>query len=251
MSHRGSTAAPTVIALLLGVMLAAGPAAGQVSIPTLGVPLTENFDTLANTGTSSSTPTGWTFAETGTNAEGTYGTSTGSSNTGNTYSFGALSSTERAFGGLLSSSLIPTVGASFQNDAGAVLTSLTISYTGEQWRLGALARVDKLDFQYSLDATSLTTGTWIDVDALDFIAPVTGPTVGALDGNDAANRTGLTNSIGALNIANGATFWIRWTDFNASSSDDGLGVDDFSLTAQGYPIAVEEIQWGGIKALYR
>ena len=46
-----------------------------------------------------------------------------------------------------------------------------------------------MDFQYSLNATSLTTGNWIDVNALDFTAPVTTAVTGALDGNLGANRT--------------------------------------------------------------
>ena len=33
-----------------------------------------------------------------------------------------------------------------------------------------------------------------------------------------------------LSIADGSTFWIRWIDFNATGSDDGLGVDDFSMS---------------------
>jgi hypothetical protein len=54
--------------------------------------------------------------------------------------------------------------------------------------------------------------------------------LGALNGNSAANRTAISSSITSLSIAIGATFWIRWTDLNASGSDDGLSVDDFSLT---------------------
>ncbi|MBI3367037.1 MAG: endonuclease/exonuclease/phosphatase family protein, partial [Burkholderiales bacterium] len=115
------------------------------------------------------------------------------------------------------------------------LTDLLLSYTGEQWRLGSLGRVDRLDFQVSLDATSLTTGTWVNVDALDFTAPITAGTVGALNGNAAANRTSLSNAFSGLSIANGATFWIRWADFNATGSDDGLGIDDFSLTVPSPP----------------
>ena len=220
-------------ALVLASALFSPSALAQVSIPSLGSPVTQNFDTLASSGTASAVPTGWVFAEAGTNANATYTAGTGSGNSGDTYSFGATSVAERAFGGLLSGSLTPTVGASFQNNTGATITSLDIAYTGEQWRLGALARVDRLDFQYSLDATSLSTGTWTDVNALDFTAPTTGPTVGALDGNAAANRTALSSTVPALSIAPGATFWIRWTDFNASGSDDGLSVDDFSLTANG------------------
>ncbi len=209
------------------------PAAAQVSIPSAGSPVTQNFDTLANTGTSSTLPTGWALSEAGTNANATYTAGTGSGTAGDTYSFGAAAATERAFGGLLSGSLTPTIGAAFQNNTGGPLTSLDVAYTGEQWRLGTLARVDRLDFQYSLDATSLSTGTWTDVNALDFTAPTTGPTVGLLDGNAAANRTALSSTIGSLNIASGAIFWIRWTDFNASGADDGLSVDAFSITANG------------------
>ena len=208
-------------------------AAGTITLTTLGLAYSQDFDTLANTGTSSTVPEGWDFAESGTNANTEYTASTGSSTAGDTYSFGAAGNSERAFGGLQSGSLIPTLGAQFTNDTGAAITSLAISYTGEQWRLGALSREDRLDFQLSTDATSLTTGTWTDYNALDFIAPTTGPATGALDGNAGANRTTLTFTITGLNIGSGGTFWIRWTDFNASGSDDGLSVDDFSLTPLG------------------
>src|SRR5262249_41187409 len=62
-----------------------------------------------------------------------------------------------------------------------------------------------------------------------------GPTTGALDGNAAANRTSINATITGLNIANGATFWIRWSSIDAGSSDDGLAVDDFCLNPQGVP----------------
>jgi hypothetical protein len=126
------------------------------------------------------------------------------------------------------------VGASFTNGTGQTITALAIAYTGEQWRLGTAGRADRLDFQYSTSAatTSLATGTWTDVDALDFNSPVTAGTVGLLDGNAAANRTAVAATINGLAIAPGTTFWIRWVDFNASGADDGLAVDDFSITPQ-------------------
>ena len=71
---------------------------------------------------------------TGTANNGLYSTGTGSGNTGDTYSFGAASSAERAFGGLLSGSLTPIIGASFTNNTGDTITALDISYTGEMWR---------------------------------------------------------------------------------------------------------------------
>jgi hypothetical protein len=197
---------------------------------------TEDFNTLASSGTSSSVPLGWAFLETGTNANTFYTAGTGSSNTGDTYSFGAASSTERAFGGLQSGNLLPTFGANFRNNTGSTITQVPITYIGEQWRLGATGRNDRLDFQYSLDATSLSTGTWTDVDGLDFIAPNSTGTVGALDGNASANKSTITQTITGLSVANGATFWIRWADFNATGADDGLAIDDFSIDETNLPV---------------
>jgi uncharacterized protein len=201
-----------------------------ISVSQFNVAYTENFNTLAISGTGTAVPAGWAFAESGSSANSTYTAGTGSGTGGDTYSFGAASSTERAFGTLQTGSVIPTIGASFQNDTASVITTLQISYWGEQWRLGTLGRADRLDFQYSLDASSLTTGTWLDFDGLDYNAPTTTGSTGLLDGNSAANRTLLSDTLN-LNWVQGGTMWIRWNDFNASSSDDGLAIDDFSLTA--------------------
>src|SRR5262245_43931600 len=99
-------------------------AACTVSLTTLGSPDTQDFNTLASTGTSSVVPTGWAFVESGTNANTVYSAGTGSNNAGDTYSFGATGSAERAFGGLLSGSLVPLVGAQFTNNTGQTITTL-------------------------------------------------------------------------------------------------------------------------------
>ncbi|HNW99190.1 MAG TPA: T9SS type A sorting domain-containing protein [Bacteroidales bacterium] len=203
----------------------------SISITTAGVALTEDFNTLASAGTSSTVPTGWAFLESGTGANTIYTAGNGSGNTGDTYSFGSTSSSERAFGGLQSGSINPTIGVSYTNSTGYSITQLSISYYGEQWRIGTLSRTDKINFQYSLDATSLSTGTWASVTSLDFIAPVTSGTIGALDGNASANRTLISYTIKNIYIANGSTFWIKFTDTNATGADDGLAIDDWSLTA--------------------
>jgi hypothetical protein len=44
-----------------------------------------------------------------------------------------------------------------------------------------------------------------------------------------------------LSIPSGASFFIRWTDFNAAGADDGLAIDDFSLIAHGTPGAAISI----------
>jgi len=217
--------------LLLGWNSAVWGQAG-ISLNTMGATYTQNFNTLANTGATnprSTFPLGWFMSETGTGLDTTYNTGTGSSGTGDTYSFGGAGSTERALGGLLSGSLVPTFGVRFVNNTGATINTLAIGYRGEQWRVGANGRVDRLDFQFSLNATSLTTGTWTDFDLLDFTAPTTTGAPAALIGNNSPNFTNVINSIPGLTITNGSTFWIRWNDLNASGADDGLSVDDFTL----------------------
>ena len=224
-------------ALFILVMGSALSVRGQAGLPLLNSPYVQLFDSLASAGTTNDVrtlPHGWSFVETGTNANTTYAAGTGSSNTGNTYSFGAAAA-DRALGGLLSGSLTPIIGAGFVNNTNGTITALEVTYTGEQWRLGATGRQDRLDFQYSGDAASLTSGTWVDIDQLDFNGPITAGTVGALNGNDPLNRATMTFTIGGLNLAPGDTFHFRWLDFNASGADDGLAVDDFQLTPHGIP----------------
>ncbi|MDB5695138.1 MAG: hypothetical protein JWN21_681, partial [Sphingomonas bacterium] len=208
-----------------------------------GVTYSQNFDGLANTAGSTTNNLntdpqplpGWFLNETGggTRDNEQYAADTGAANSGDTFSYGGAGSTDRALGSVQSGTLIATYGAQFTNDTGQTITELVITYTGEQWRISntAAARDDRLDFQYSTSASSLTTGTWTDVDALDFTNPIkTATTGGALDGNAAANRTVINHTITGLGIAPGATFWIRWNDLNSSGADDGLAIDDFSLT---------------------
>jgi hypothetical protein len=211
-----------------------------VSLASPGAVYSQDFDTLSNTAgstTNALTITGWYLAESGssTRNNGQYAVDTGAGNSGDTISYGSAGSTDRALGGLRSGTLVPTIGACFTNNTGAAITSVGISYVGEHWRIGVATRgaADRLDFQYSTDATSLTTGTWANVDALDYHSTVTSGALGALDGNNAANRTAISSSITGLSIPNGATLWIRWTDFDIASSDDGLAVDDFSLKLPG------------------
>lgn len=226
---------PTTAALAAALLvLSPAPTAAQ-TIPLAGGTYTQNFDTLSNTaGSTTNTvlPTGWLLNETGGGARDNeqYAVDTGASNTGDTFSYGSAGSTERALGSIRSGTLIATYGACFTNQTGGTLASIDVAYTGEQWRLGTAARTDRLDAQFSLDATSLTTGTWTDVDTLDFTTPNTA-TTGAKDGNAAANRLAVSATISGLSIANGATFCLRWSDVDATSADDGLALDDFSLTA--------------------
>ena len=240
-----------LLACAAGYTIAIPFAAGSASLAALDSAYTQDFSSLALTGTSSTTPTGWEFAETGASANGTYGTGTGSSNAGDTYSFGSAGNSERAFGGLQSGSLVPTVGAVFVNSTGQTITSLDVSYTGEQWRLGTAGRAipDRIDFQYSLNGTSVSTGSWVDVNTLDFVGPTTIGAVGALDGNAAANRTLIGGTISSLSIAPGGTFVVRWSNFDATGADDGLAVDNFSVTPRGGAVVLPSLSIDNVSVM--
>lgn len=229
---RFETSLLRAICLFVALFSASGVQA-QINLTTVNTPYTEDFNTLAQSGTSSTVPNGFTFVESGTNANNTYTGSTGSGSTGETYSYGIANPnpvSDRAFGSLRSGTLVPTIGASFVNNTGITITSLVVAYTGEQWRLGDISgRTDQLIFEYSTSATSLTTGTYIAVPALSFTTPSTTGTVGAKNGNAAANRTAIAGILTGLSIAPGAAFWIRFTDVDVSGGDDGLAIDDFSL----------------------
>lgn len=191
----------------------------------------ENFNTLVKSGNSNFLPTGWLLEESGTNANGLYTASNGTANSGDTYSFGVIDGEDRSLGCLQSGSLISTLGVGFTNATSSSFSGLKVTYTGEQWRLGALNRIDRLDFQISFDATNLSNGTWKDIDSLDLIAPVKAGAVGPLNGNLPENKVLITHLIKDLNIEPGQKFYLRWKDFNATGADDALGIEDFKMEA--------------------
>lgn len=221
----------SILFLLLGLF--STEAIGQISITQLGQPITENFNSLSSTTSSNVVPAGWSFLEKGSNADGFYNFGTGSGTGGNSYSFGASADPERAFGSLTSGSLDTVyLGVSLTNNTGNTISSLNITFTGEQWRrANRPANPDTIYFAYSLNATDLENGTWNDVAQLTFLSPIVGTTAGALDGNDNANRQILNYTITGLNIANGASFRLRWFDKDISGTDDGLAIDDVSVVA--------------------
>jgi hypothetical protein len=235
---------------LLAPVLAAAlmlPSAANAAIPisALDQPYTQNFDTLAALNTSSSLPTGWEFGEQGASANASYTAGDGDSPTGDTYSYGGATN-DRAFGTLRDDNLRSTIGASFRNDTGTPIYWLTIELTGEQWRVGQANGIDSLKFEYSSDATSLLDPVPWQADAAANVARVTsGATVGARDGNEPANRETVRAHL-PINVPPGAEFWIRWVDQDqAGGADQGLAIDDLSLTAGGpRPI-------GGVGVAYR
>ncbi len=222
---------------LVAAMIAAPALHAQLAFT--GASLAQNFNTLPGTGTSfpiSTLPTGWTS----TQADILVGT--GSGNTGALYSFGGAGIGERALGSLASGGTSTiSFGLGLVNNTSAAISSVTIGYTGEQWRRGDAA-ANVLGFAYGLGATGLTTGTYTNVAALDFTAPITTGANQALDGNVAANRTARSATV-SLNWAVGQSLWLRWQDVNDGGADDGIAIDDFTFAAGPTTVIPEPSTW--------
>ena len=231
--------------------------AGQLTNPPIGnlsaldVTKSEKFD-----GLSSTVATGYVWTDNVTvpneySTETTYSAGTGSSTSGGMYSFGVAgtnSVTDRALGSLASGSAAPIIATKLTNNTGNPIGTLDISYVGEQWRAGN-SSAQSLTFQYQVanagiitDANVPTSG-WISEAALNFTSP-TLTTVGAIDGNAAANRTAKASTIVfGTPVAVGQEIWIRWVDVDDSGADHALAVDDLSVTPHAVPAGPGTVQF--------
>jgi hypothetical protein len=118
------------IALLFAAVC--GSALAQVVPLVGGTPSVQDFSSLASSGTSTTLPVGWYLKESDSNADTSYSASDGTATSGDTYSFGANASGERAFGTLLSGSLTSMIGAQLRKESGQALSEIAVAYTGEQ-----------------------------------------------------------------------------------------------------------------------
>lgn len=212
-----------------------------------GSSVQQNFDSLAVAGSWSQGATlrGWYARTTATSTVSTYALNTGSTTTAGLYSLGSTGNNDRALGYGTSNSYTGTAGSGsnflgwrLKNTTGQPILSITITYSGEQWRRDNAATqsmtVSYLTSTTALDASSLVaSGYSANIAALTFNSPQVGSTAAALDGNVAANRVaGLTATIdlSAQPLAAGSEIMIRWADVNDSGNDHILGIDDVSVS---------------------
>ena len=225
-------------------IVASGASGNEVNI---GETYSQNFNGLIASGsgtyTDNSTIAGWyvNSEEMDSNAD-EYIAGTGSSTSGEVYSFGSSSASDRALGYLGSGGNdYFNLALRLVNSTGAAIDQITISYTGEQWRSGGTTNDNNnsLDFSWQIfssgagslpQSTSLT--NWTENNSFDFSAPVTSTASGALDGNNSTYRTSYSSvAITSMSWANGDELWIRWMGNDGTGADAGLAVDDFSVTA--------------------
>ncbi|MBT9395273.1 T9SS type A sorting domain-containing protein [Hymenobacter sp. NST-14] len=236
------------LGLSLGTVAASAQAVTPISVAS-GVIYTQDFDGIGPTGTAY--PAGWSglrFAGTGAIGQDLNLTATdGSAGSGGVYNVGAANDNDRAMGSISSNSTTPAFGAAFTNTTGADVTQVNVAYQGEQWKSGALDNQNEvLSFEYSLDATSLNTGTWTPVATLNVTELANANTSNtAINGNDAANRASLAGSLTGITWPAGTTMWIRWKDNNDTGNDALLAVDNFALSTGTTPLSTRKALTAG------
>jgi hypothetical protein len=226
--------------LSLPVLVICFQLSAQVPITNSGFFLQQRFNTLARTNTNNI----WTDNATIPNwyaTANTYRASDGSDNTVALYSFGPVTGmpnpNDRALGSIRDGSTAIHYGVRLINYMTDTIFSFIIRYQGEQWRQGS-QEADRLDFSYKIgtNLTDLTSGTWTDADALDFISPNTTAMANtALNGNAEENKQIMVGTI-YFTLLSGQEIMLRWSDSDGPGIDDGLGIDNVIINNISLPI---------------
>jgi len=239
---------------LITLALLAGATAAQaaVAVDTADFIYSQDFDTLASTGSSNawandSTLSGWSLFTGAGAAIASYRADTGASNAGAFYSFGAASGSERALGGVgsggsyfgspASGAVAGYIAVAFTNATGLALTGFTLGFDGEQWRNGGNTSAQGMVLSYGFGSSYGDVATWTAPGgAFDWASPVVGSTSGSVDGNGTGLVSGLGGTV-ATAWASGDTLWVRWTDVNDVGNDHGLAIDNLSFSVSAVPEA--------------
>jgi hypothetical protein len=216
-------------------MLSAGLANAQIFITSLPyAPATTNFDSYDPTPTNGNTtlPAGWTATCTGNdtyNGRGNGGPGGGSvspgtggywaygtSGTPGEYSLGALRSTTP--GNI-------TYAVTFTNASGTTIRSITLAWDYEQWRYANTSGWD-------CSGTGLLAGN-TTLNSKDFVGNNGGT-------NGSATITQVASFIlTGLNIPNGQQFGIKWVTTDSTGSDNGISIDNFTITASDVALPID------------
>ena len=217
---------------------------GQINIST-GTTVTENLDGIGTSATAT-TPANWRVdKKTTARTVGTYsaaltateriGGDAMSSTAGNgIYNFGdgvAASATDRAIGGLSSSSASKSVNiyTYLTNNGLTLIKDFTLSIDIEKYRNGTNAAGFSIQMYYSTDGS-----TWTNAGS-DFIVSFSADA----DNNGYTDAPGFTTSIisKTLNVSllSGNSLYLAWnysvTSGTTTSNSQALSIDNFSITA--------------------
>lgn len=255
---------PIFLSGLVIALLSGSSCFAAIAYSSAGSTIGETFNSLSSTATTiapeawtnNSTLPGWyAFNRTTPAAFTSY-----ISSTGNTAAVNILQSlgntADRALGGQTPN---PTggdlsYGVQLTNSTAGVLSSFNLQYTGETWRVIVGEGADGFTFDYQIFAAgtgSLTAASgWNSVASLNYTSPrIAGGSSSPVDGNSAANRAVLSDSVNGVAWNPGDELWLRWTDNNSTGTlRAAIGIDDFSFTAVPEPSSAL-LGLGGISLL--
>lgn len=257
---------------LLATMAAAPTVHSATGIDDANAVYSQNFNSLsASVGShpwvNDSTLAGWGLFNSLGQAPATYRSENGNQDIGSFSSYGGnpqgAFSNERALGGIADGNAYfgsPAVGAAagwiavaFVNQTGATLDSLTLAYTGEQWRYAG-APAQSLTLEYGFGTSFASVAAWTAPGGtFDFQSPLYGGLgLGGVDGNAEGRVVGLGGTQ-QVQWQAGDTLWVRWSLLNSNGAKQGLAIDDLSLGVTAAPPVPEPgtlaMMLGGVAAL--
>lgn len=218
-------------ALLWCLFLIGQVAIGQMNTGPLPFSKTDNFDaynpsTAANA--TSTLPSGWAVITPTSPAYN--GRSTGS--TANSNGFWSYGTTQDFSLGTICGNKVYGYLVNFKNTSSSTITSITLSWDYEQWRFVNAAGWDVTGTGQLASNTVLN--------SKDF----TGSAIGT---NGTVAVTSVSSfTLTGLSIANGQSFGLKWEAVDASGSDSGVSIDNFSITATAPPVAVPVVTGGTV-----
>lgn len=215
------------------------PLAGVAQISYTGGAYRQDFNSLSNASIFTpytNLPAGWMIT-TAFNADRYVWTSVtnGYSNNYGEYCFSLTANDpDKSIGLVIGTTGQAYLGARFRNTTGVTLSSFSLEYFAEQWRKGAIASSHQvIPFSYSLSASSLTGGTYVNVPALDLRSIIDGDGVAAaMNGNASSNRQLVTGTVSGISWLPNQDLWIRWSGVAYSfPAAHALAIDDLVFRA--------------------
>lgn len=252
---------PRILLSVLAVLLTF-QAISQAGLTVIGTPYTQNFNSFPNTTDGAAVTswanntylTGWYVSTTAPIIEASCGPLAANvNNSGGAYVI--ASGTDRNLGARASGATgTIRFGVRMVNSTGTALTSIYVRYYGEQWAIAEnQSNVNTIAFSYQTGTTvtSLTTGVWTTVTALNFQQIYTssqssglgGSACGgtsaqclALNGNASSNRV-LIQACISVAVPAGDEIFLRWEEVNDAANDHHLQIDDLEVYPFDVPCA--------------
>ena len=234
---------PLTLPLCLLLVLGVGNVWGQISLTNGSPSNTQNFDGMGSS-TTAAVPTNWKITAAGAGSSAgwstagnlsavTQGASSGAPTAGGSYNWGS-SASERALGFMTSGSFASPNGimAFYVNGGTSNITSLTISYDLERYRINTAAA--SVTFFYSTDGSTWTSVSGGDIAGASLVTGTSAYSF-APSGTPSSTNCGVINktsiSISSLSIASSSSFYLKWVLNTTGANSQGIGIDNVVCTA--------------------